>query len=306
MLNKKPRIPSPVQIPEHLSFLQGFRDFLIAQTVSPHTRNAYLSDLIQCSEHCPSTPLPLWNSEDISDVLFELTKQGKSPRSIARTLSALRSFFKFMREQQLRSDNPVATHKTPKLGHALPKDLSELDVEHLLHAPDINTPLGLRDRAMLEVLYACGLRVTELLNLRLELINLKQGYLRITGKGNKERLVPLGQVAIEWVEKYLNEARPQLYKSATDYLFLTQHGGIMSRQNFWYAIKRYALQAGIQAELSPHTLRHAFATHLLNHGADLRVVQMLLGHSDLSTTQIYTHVAQIRMQQLHAAHHPRA
>ncbi len=306
MLNKKPRIPSPVQIPEHLSFLQGFRDFLIAQTVSPHTRNAYLSDLIQCSEHCPSTPLPLWNSEDIADVLFELTKQGKSPRSIARTLSALRSFFKFMREQQLRSDNPVATHKTPKLGRALPKDLSELDVEHLLHAPDINTSLGLRDRAMLEVLYACGLRVTELLNLRLELINLKQGYLRITGKGNKERLVPLGQVAIEWVEKYLNEARPQLYKSATDYLFLTQHGGIMSRQNFWYAIKRYALQAGIQAELSPHTLRHAFATHLLNHGADLRVVQMLLGHSDLSTTQIYTHVAQIRMQQLHAAHHPRA
>ena len=306
MLNKKPRIPSPVQIPEHLSFLQGFRDFLIAQTVSPHTRNAYLSDLIQCSEHCPSTPLPLWNSEDIADVLFELTKQGKSPRSIARILSALRSFFKFMREQQLRSDNPVATHKTPKLGRALPKDLSELDVEHLLHAPDINTSLGLRDRAMLEVLYACGLRVTELLNLRLELINLKQGYLRITGKGNKERLVPLGQVAIEWVEKYLNEARPQLYKSATDYLFLTQHGGIMSRQNFWYAIKRYALQAGIQAELSPHTLRHAFATHLLNHGADLRVVQMLLGHSDLSTTQIYTHVAQISMQQLHAAHHPRA
>ncbi|WP_151838831.1 site-specific tyrosine recombinase XerD [Acinetobacter radioresistens] len=306
MLNKKPRIPSPVQIPEHLSFLQGFRDFLIAQTVSPHTRNAYLSDLIQCSEHCPSTPLPLWNSEDIADVLFELTKQGKSPRSIARTLSTLRSFFKFMREQQLRSDNPVATYKTPKLGRALPKDLSELDVEHLLHAPDTNTSLGLRDRAMLEVLYACGLRVTELLNLRLELINLKQGYLRITGKGNKERLVPLGQVAIEWVEKYLNEARPQLYKSATDYLFLTQHGGIMSRQNFWYAIKRYALQAGIQAELSPHTLRHAFATHLLNHGADLRVVQMLLGHSDLSTTQIYTHVAQIRMQQLHAAHHPRA
>lgn len=295
-----------MQIPEHLSFLQGFRDFLIAQTVSPHTRNAYLSDLIQCSEHCPSTPLPLWNSEDIADVLFELTKQGKSPRSIARTLSALRSFFKFMREQQLRSDNPVATYKTPKLGRALPKDLSELDVEHLLHAPDTNTSLGLRDRAMLEVLYACGLRVTELLNLRLELINLKQGYLRITGKGNKERLVPLGQVAIEWVEKYLNEARPQLYKSATDYLFLTQHGGIMSRQNFWYAIKRYALQAGIQAELSPHTLRHAFATHLLNHGADLRVVQMLLGHSDLSTTQIYTHVAQIRMQQLHAAHHPRA
>ena len=188
----------------------------------------------------------------------------------------------------------------------MPKDISEPEVEALIDAPNTDTVLGLRDRAMLEVLYACGLRVTELLNLRLELINLKQGYLRIVGKGNKERLVPLGQVACEWIEKYLQESRPSLYKSATDYVFLTQHGGIMSRQNFWYAIKRYALLADVQAELSPHTLRHAFATHLLNHGADLRVVQMLLGHSDLSTTQIYTHVAQIRMQQLHAAHHPRA
>ena len=179
-------------------------------------------------------------------------------------------------------------------------------MEALIQAPDIATALGLRDRAMLEVLYACGLRVTELLNLRTDLINLKQGYLRIVGKGNKERLVPLGEFACDWIEKYLNESRPTLYKSSTDYLFLTQHGGIMSRQNFWYAIKRYALQANISAELSPHTLRHAFATHLLNHGADLRVVQMLLGHSDLSTTQIYTHVAQHRMQELHHKFHPRA
>ncbi|KAB0629261.1 site-specific tyrosine recombinase XerD [Acinetobacter gandensis] len=305
MLNKKPRIPAPVTIPENLSFLQGYRDYLVAQTVSPHTRNAYLSDLIQCSE-CHRHSMTDWSSDDVADVLLNLTKQGKSPRSIARSLSALRSFFKFLREQKLRSDNPVATHKTPKLGRALPKDLSEADVEALINAPDINSALGLRDRAMLEVLYACGLRVSELLNLRLELINLKQGYLRITGKGNKERLVPLGQVACDWVEKYLAQARPQLYKSSTDALFLTQHGGMMSRQNFWYAIKRYALQAGVQTELSPHTLRHAFATHLLNHGADLRVVQMLLGHSDLSTTQIYTHVAQVRMQQLHASFHPRA
>ena len=305
MLNKKPRIPTAISIPEELSFLQGFKDYLIAQTVSPHTRNAYLSDLIQANELQKSS-MPTWTSDDISDVLLELTKQGKSPRSIARTLSALRSFFKFLREQKLRSDNPVATHKTPKLGRALPKDLSEQDVEALIQAPDINTALGLRDRAMFEVLYACGLRVSELINLRLELINLKQGYVRIVGKGNKERLVPLGQVASDWIEKYLTTARPALYKSSTDYLFLTQHGGIMSRQNFWYAIKRYALQAGISTELSPHTLRHAFATHLLNHGADLRVVQMLLGHSDLSTTQIYTHVAQVRMQQLHAQHHPRA
>ncbi|WP_180173763.1 site-specific tyrosine recombinase XerD [Acinetobacter sp. YH01024] len=305
MLNKKPRIPTPVQIPETLSFLHGYRDDLIAQTVSPHTRNAYLSDLIQCSG-CHTHVMTDWSSDDISDVLLSLTKQGKSPRSIARSLSALRSFFKFLREQKIRSDNPVAIHKTPKLGRALPKDLSEADVEALINAPDLSTALGLRDRAMLEVLYACGLRVSELLNLRLELINLKQGYLRITGKGNKERLVPLGQMAVEWIEKYLAEARPVLYKSATDALFLTQLGGMMSRQNFWYAIKRYALIAGIQAELSPHTLRHAFATHLLNHGADLRVVQMLLGHSDLSTTQIYTHVAQIRMQKLHADYHPRA
>lgn len=305
MLNKKPRIPAPVSIPEQFSFLQGFRDYLIAQTVSPHTRNAYLSDLIQCSE-CSTITMPSWSSDDIADVLLALTKQGKSPRSIARSLSALRSFYKFLREQKLRSDNPLATHKTPKIGRSLPKDISEQEVEALIHAPNIETALGLRDRAMFEVLYACGLRVTELINLRLELINLKQGYLRIVGKGNKERLVPLGQIACQWVEKYLNEGRPHLYKSATDYVFLTQHGGIMSRQNFWYAIKRYALQAGVQAELSPHTLRHAFATHLLNHGADLRVVQMLLGHSDLSTTQIYTHVAQIRMQQLHAKHHPRA
>ena len=305
MLNKKPRIPAAISIPPTFSFLHGYRDYLIAQTVSPHTRNAYLSDLIQCGEYHQNA-LPTWTSEDIADVLLQLTQQGKSPRSIARTLSALRSFFKFLREQKLRSDNPVAVHKTPKIGRSLPKDLSEQDVDALIQAPDTTTALGLRDRAMFEVLYACGLRVSELLNLRLELINLKQGYLRIVGKGNKERLVPLGQIACEWVEKYLYEARAVLQKTSTDYLFLTQHGGIMSRQNFWYAIKRYALQAGIQAELSPHTLRHAFATHLLNHGADLRVVQMLLGHSDLSTTQIYTHVAQIRMQQLHAMHHPRA
>lgn len=305
MLNKKPRIPVAVNIPEQLSFLHSFKDYLIAQTVSPHTRNAYLSDLIQCSQATPKS-MQDWHHDDISDVLIYLTKIGKSPRSIARTLSALRSFYKFLREQKLRTDNPVASHKTPKIGRALPKDLSEQDVEALIHAPDTSTALGLRDRAMFEVLYACGLRVSELINLRVDMLNLNQGYLRILGKGNKERLVPLGQIAAEWIEKYMQESRPQLYKSATDYLFLTQHGGIMSRQNFWYAIKRYALQADIQTELSPHTLRHAFATHLLNHGADLRVVQMLLGHSDLSTTQIYTHVAQIRMQHLHATHHPRA
>ena len=305
MINRKPRIPSAIHIPKNLEFLCGYRDYLVAQTVSPHTRNAYLSDLIQCSQYQEKS-LPSWSSDDITDVLIALTQQGKSPRSIARVLSALRSFFKFLREQQLRTDNPLSTHKTPKLGRALPKDLSESQVEALIQAPNTTTALGLRDRTMLEVLYACGLRVSELINLRLELLNLKQGYVRIVGKGNKERLVPLGQMARDWLEQYLTEARPVLLKSSSDYVFLTQLGGIMSRQNFWYAIKRYALQAHIDFEISPHTLRHAFATHLLNHGADLRVVQMLLGHSDLSTTQIYTHVAQIRMQQLHQQHHPRA
>ncbi|MFT4020026.1 MAG: site-specific tyrosine recombinase XerD [Acinetobacter sp.] len=303
--NKKPRTPAPIVIPTHLSFLLTYRDYLIAQTVSPHTRNAYLSDLIQCSQ-LHSLPLIDWSKNDIADVLIEFTKQGKSPRSIARSMSALRSFFKFLREQKLRTDNPMTGHQLPKLGRPLPKDLSEAQVEALIDAPDLNNALGVRDRTMLEVLYACGLRVSELITLRVDFLNLKQGFVRILGKGNKERLVPLGEIACEWLQRYFTEARPQLLKTSSDYVFLTQQGGIMSRQNFWYAIKRYALIAGIDKELSPHTLRHAFATHLLNHGADLRVVQMLLGHSDLSTTQIYTHVAQARMQQLHQQHHPRA
>ncbi|MDO4223983.1 MAG: site-specific tyrosine recombinase XerD [Acinetobacter sp.] len=305
MINKKPRIPTAVKIPEHLAFLIGFRDYLIAQDVSIHTRNAYLSDLIQCS---PSSSIPLneWHSVEVGDAVMYLTKLGKSPRSIARTLSALRQFFKFLRLQNLRDDDPVSKHRIPKLGRVLPKDLSEDDVTALLNAPNIEDALGLRDKAMLEVLYACGLRVSELLHLRLDFINLEQGYLRTLGKGDKERLVPLGENAILWLQRYLQLARPKLYRSTNDYVFLTRHGGIMSRQNFWYAIKRYALQVGIQAELSPHTLRHAFATHLLNYGADLRVVQLLLGHQSLSTTQIYTHVAQHRLQQLHSLHHPRA
>lgn len=304
LVAKKIRQPSPVIIPDAQSYLCGFRDYLISHSSSIHTRNAYLSDLLQCATYIPQ-PLPEWQHADIEQLLLKLSEQGKNPRSIARYLSALRQFFKFMRETRLRDDDPVAEIKTPKQGRALPKDLSSADVDALINAPDIHTALGLRDRAMLEVLYACGLRVSELIGLQSQMLNLQQGYVRIKGKGNKERLVPLGEVAITWVEKYLHHARPQLYKSSTDALFLTQNGGIMSRQNFWYALKRYALIANIHSDLSPHVLRHAFATHLLNHGADLRVVQMLLGHSDLSTTQIYTHVAQARMQQIHQKYHPR-
>ena len=301
---KKVRQPAPIQIPEKLSYLQGFRDYLISHSTSIHTRNAYLSDLVQCAELSTIT-MPNWHAEDIQQVLLKLTEQGKNPRSITRALSALRQFFKFLRETGLREDNPLTSIKAPKQGRPLPKDLSPKDVEALILAPNTQTALGLRDRTMLEVLYACGLRVSELIGLQTQMLNLEQGFVRIKGKGNKERLVPLGETAIQWLQKYMIDSRPELYKTATDALFLTQHGGIMSRQNFWYAIKRYALIAGVEQELSPHVLRHAFATHLLNYGADLRVVQMLLGHSDLSTTQIYTHVAQARMQQVHRDFHPR-
>lgn len=305
MLNaKKVRTPTPVSIPQEFSYLQGFRDYLISHSSSVHTRNAYLSDLILCAK-CSDVVIPDWQESHVQTVLLQLTEQGKSPRSIARAMSALRQFFKFLRETGIRQDDPLAQQKTPRQGRPLPKNLSNIDVERLIDAPDTATALGLRDRAMLEVLYACGLRVSELIGLQTQMLNLEQGFVRIKGKGNKERLVPLGEIAIDWIKKYLHGARPELYKQSTDALFLTQHGGVMSRQNFWYAIKRYALQADIQQDISPHVLRHAFATHLLNHGADLRVVQMLLGHANLSTTQIYTHVAQVRMQQLHQQHHPR-
>ncbi len=301
---KKIRQPTPVHIPNEYAYLQGFRDYLISHSSSVHTRNAYLSDLIQCAKSS-DTALPEWQSEHVTAVLLLFNQQAKSPRSIARIMSALRQFFKFLRESDLRQDNPVAEHKTPRQGRPLPKDLSMQEVEALIDAPDIHSAIGLRDRAMLEVLYACGLRVSELIGLQMQMLNLEQGFVRIKGKGNKERLVPLGEVARGWLQQYIQTGRPALYKTTTDALFLSQHGGFMTRQNFWYAIKRYALIAGIQQTLSPHVLRHAFATHLLNHGADLRVVQMLLGHSNLSTTQIYTHVAQARMQHIHQHYHPR-
>ncbi len=202
--------------------------------------------------------------------------------------------------------DPTLQIDSPKLPRSLPKSLNEEEVEALLDAPDLGQPLGLRDRAMLELLYACGLRVSELVGLKVTEIGLQEGVIRVTGKGSKTRLVPMGEEALEWIGRYLKEARPDiLQKRLSDSLFVTQRGEAMTRQAFWYLIKRYALQAGIRKPISPHVLRHAFATHLLNHGADLRVVQMLLGHADISTTQIYTHVARERLKQLHAVHHPR-
>jgi integrase/recombinase XerD len=231
---------------------------------------------------------------------------GARPRSTARQLSSFRRFFRYlMREGGVRED-PTAQIAMPKIGRSLPRSLSEAEVESLLSAPVVADPLGYRDRTMLEVLYATGLRVSELVSLKLGQVNMNQGVTRVLGKGNRERLIPLGEEAVRWLRAFISGARNDiLLDRSTDYLFPTRRGDRMTRQAFWHIIKRYARKAGVDRELSPHTLRHAFATHLLNHGADLRVVQMLLGHSDLSTTQIYTHVARERMKELHSVHHPR-
>lgn len=226
--------------------------------------------------------------------------------SAARLLSSLKRFYRHaLRQGRVRAD-PTLLIEAPKLPRNLPKSLTEEHVESLLLAPNVEEPLGLRDRAMLETLYASGLRVSELVTLKLAQVSLDMGIVRVMGKGAKERVVPLGEEALAWIKRYVKEGRPGLLAGkTTDDLFVTTHGAAMTRQAFWYVIKRYAAQAGIGKPVSPHTLRHAFATHLLNHGADLRVVQLLLGHADISTTQIYTYVARERLKQLHAKHHPR-
>jgi len=237
-----------------------------------------------------------------------LTDNHYKQTSKARMLSAIRQLFQYVHREKVRIDDPSALLISPKLPKRLPKDLSEEQIESLLEAPDSNDPLQLRDKAMLELLYATGLRVTELVSLTMENMSLRQGVVRIIGKGNKERLVPIGENAIDWIENFLHEGRSTLLnEKSSDVVFPSKRGRQMTRQTFWHRIKHYSVIAGIDADLlSPHVLRHAFATHLLNHGADLRVVQMLLGHSDLSTTQIYTHVATERLKQIHAQHHPRA
>ena len=243
---------------------------------------------------------------DLQDFIAWRVHAGARPRSTARQLSSFRRFFRYLVREGVVREDPTAQIAMPKIGRSLPKSLTEEEVEALLSAPVVSDPLGNRDRAMLEVLYATGLRVSELVNLRHGQVNLNQGVIRIMGKGNRERLIPLGEEAMRWLTEFFNGARSEiLLERQTDYLFPTRRGDRMTRQAFWHIIKRYARKSGISKELSPHTLRHAFATHLLNHGADLRVVQMLLGHSDLSTTQIYTHVARERLKEMHSQHHPR-
>ena len=235
-------------------------------------------------------------------VKFPLSK----PRSIGRLIATLRRFYRYsLRENQIAID-PTLQIESPKLPRSLPKSLNEEEVEALLNAPNVEDALGLRDKAMLELLYASGLRVSELVSIKTSEISMSDSVVRVTGKGSKTRLVPMGENAVEWIVRYLKEARSQILQNRlSDALFVTNRGDAMTRQTFWHMIKRYALLAGITKHMSPHVLRHAFATHLLNHGADLRVVQMLLGHSDISTTQIYTYVARERLKQLHAQHHPR-
>ena len=276
------------------------------QGLASSTLAAYRSDLNRFARWLHGQGIGLLEASR-GDVLEFLASLVDAPsRTTARRLSTLRRFYAHqMREGRIGQD-PCARVEGPRLIRRLPGALSESDVESLLAAPDTSTPAGLRDRAMLELLYATGLRVSELVSLDLAQVNLPQGVLRVTGKGAKDRLVPFGDEAAHWVRRYLHESRPSLLKGrASEALFPGRGGAHLSRQSCWHLIKRHALAAGVRASVSPHTLRHAFATHLLNHGADLRAVQMLLGHTDISTTQIYTHVARERLQQLHARHHPR-
>jgi integrase/recombinase XerD len=275
--------------------------------LSKNTLNSYRTDITHFAlwlEHQKKELLEVMHG-DISQYLAYKFSDCR-PRTLSRLIASLRRLYRFaFRENKISSD-PTLQIETPKLPRSLPKSISEEDVEALLVAPNHRDSIGLRDRAMLELLYASGLRVSELVNIQVAEVSLLEGVVRVTGKGNKTRLVPMGEEAASWIERYMQVARPDILDGQlSNDLFVTKRGHAMTRQAFWHIIKRYALLAGIRKPLSPHVLRHAFATHLLNHGADLRVVQMLLGHADISTTQIYTHVARERLKTLHEAHHPR-
>jgi integrase/recombinase XerD len=294
--------------PSHQAIDRFLDAVWVERGLSPNTLSAYRADLTALDRWLQTreTSAIKASRADVLAFIQWRVEAGARPRSTARQLSSFRRFYRYLVRDGVNKEDPTAQIAMPKIGRSLPKSLSEEEVEALLSAPEIEDPLGNRDRTMLEVLYATGLRVSELVNLKASQVNMNQGVLRIVGKGDRERLIPLGEEAVSWLLKFLKGARLEiLLERQTEYLFPTRRGDRMTRQAFWHIIKRYAQKAGVQKALSPHTLRHAFATHLLNHGADLRVVQMLLGHSDLSTTQIYTHVARERMKELHATHHPR-
>ena len=293
---------------QSVKLIDGFIDNIwLEKGLSKNTLSAYRQDLINFSNWLKKKNLIEVKKTELLDYLSYRLEQGYSSRSTARSLSSLRAFYSYLLKNSYINDDPTAKIDSPKLGHSLPKVISEEEVESLIEAPDTKEPIGLRDRAMLELIYACGLRVSELISLDLLNVNLRQGVIRVIGKGAKERLVPMGDEALFWVSEYINRGRGILIAKdeRESALFLSKRGTSMTRQTFWYRIKEYALKSGIDKNLSPHTLRHAFATHLLNHGADLRTVQLLLGHTSLSTTQIYTEVARHRMKELHNEHHPR-
>ncbi len=297
--------------PADARLIDSFIDVgFLERGLSPATLSAYRGDLVYFSrwfsKEKASAEAGLEKARRVDILEFLSEHSHWPPRTLARRLSALRRFYRHLEHEGKIEGNPCDRVESPRLGRSLPTTLSEAEVESLLDAPDLATPLGLRDRTMLEVLYATGLRVSELVGLSLAQVNLRQGAVRVVGKGEKERLIPLGEPAIEWIERFLAEARPLVIGTrSSKALFPTARAEPMSRQAFWQLIRRYASKAGIRGHISPHTLRHAFATHLLNHGVDLRVVQMLLGHRDISTTQIYTHVARERLKNMHARHHPR-
>lgn len=295
-------IPAP-----ELALIECFLDALwMERGLSQNTLQAYRSDLVLFARFLSVGGRLLAEVQGDALLAFLAARAHESARTRARRLSSLRAFYQYLSREGLSVTDPSIGIESPRLGRSLPVSLSETEVEALLGAPLVDTRLGLRDRCMLECLYATGLRVSELVNLELGQVNMRQGVVRVLGKGSKERLVPLGDEALDWLLRYLREGRAEILGGrSTDALFVTSRGAAMTRQAFWYNIRRHARVAGIGKSLSPHTLRHAFATHLLNHGADLRVVQLLLGHSDISTTQIYTHVASARLQELHARHHPR-
>ena len=296
--------------PEEHTEIERYIDAMwMEKGLSDNTLSSYRLDLVHYQSWLATTAnTSLLRSDraQLQAYLGARVARGQSPRSTARFMSCIRGFCSFFVREGRILEDPTLGVESPKLGRPLPKSLSEKDVERLLKAPDVDIALECRDRTMLELLYACGLRVTELTSLQVVQLSMNQGVVRVFGKGSKERLVPMGEEALAWLQHYMAGPRAELLKGMpSDVLFPSRRGSQMTRQAFWYRVKIYAKRAEISKNLSPHTLRHAFATHLLNHGADLRVVQMLLGHSDLTTTQIYTHVAKQRMQELHARHHPR-
>ena len=309
MASKEQNKPDSNAVERSEELVDRFLDAIwMERGLSQNTLGAYRADLMTLGRVLAEDSKSIETAEksDLLTFIAGRVEGGAKPRSTARKLSSFRRFFRYIMREGMRDTDPTADIEMPRIGRSLPKTLSEDEVESLLNAPNTDEPLGHRDRAMLELLYATGLRVSELINLRQSQVNFNQGVLRIIGKGDRERLIPLGDESQRWLKDFIDGPRMEiLLERQTDYLFPTRRGDRMTRQAFWHIIKRYAEKASIRKKMSPHSLRHAFATHLLNRGADLRVVQLLLGHSDLSTTQIYTHVARERLKDLHGEHHPR-